>query len=114
MKIIKAVFDDDKFEARITFEDATQFIINCPAAEKQADLKLNEFTRPDMFNLREKHTVRYTQLLLNGKLQEYLDNKYLERKTRLDFRIAQWSKRYPDMSESQIFSLIRECEMYGD
>ena len=39
MKIIKAVFDDDKFEARITFEDATQFIINCPAAEKQADLK---------------------------------------------------------------------------
>lgn len=53
-------------------------------------------------------------MALNGTLQNYCDTIERSDSTTQNTLYKQYKERYPDMSDEQIRSRVRECQMYGE
>ena len=110
MKIKLAIFNDDINCVEIYFDDLTVVTLYTPDIED--DLNTTMYTRSQLELLAENSPLEYAYLVLSGKIQEYLNSLSSESKDTSNTIREQYKKRYPDMSDTQIDNLVRECSMY--
>jgi len=116
MKIKSAVFNDDTndIEVEIYFGDdakaTTPIKLYTPDIEDSFDT--SPYVSSQLRLLAENSPTEYAELVLTGKMQNYINLCATENKSTSDIIREQYKKRYPDMSDTQIDSLIQEIYMY--
>lgn len=110
-KIKRAIYNVDTASVEIYFNDLTTIRLYTPEIEKS--LHTTIYTRSQFQLLADTNPLEYARLILSGEMQNYLDLlKEENRSISNDIRL-QLKERYPDMSDTQIDSLVREYRMYN-
>ena len=115
MKIKSAVFNDDTndIEVEIYFDDdKTTTPIKLYTPDIEDSFTASPYVRSQLILLAEKSPTEYAELVLTGKMQNFINLCATENKSTSDIIREQYKKHYPDMSDAQIDSLIQEHNMY--
>lgn len=110
MKITKCEYNWDDGTVDIHFSDGTKITILFRAVEKE--LECSPEASDKLYDIAIEKPLEYAQMVLDGTIKEYCNLLDRSRHSGDDILFHQYEKRYPDMSEAQIRSLIRECQMY--
>lgn len=84
--------------------------ILCKAVRRE--LECSPETIDKLYDIAIEKPFEYVQMVLDGTIKEYCDLLDRSRHSNDDILFHQYKKRYPDMSDEQIRSLIRECQKY--
>ena len=112
MKVKFALFNIDTACVEIYFDDENFTILSFYTPDIEDSLHTTPYTLSQLELLAETNPIEYAELILTGKMQDYLDliaegNRDTSRTIR-----KQLERHYPDMSDVQIESLVREYAMY--
>jgi len=110
MKIKFASFNDDTNCVEVVFSDIASVNLYTPDIED--NLHTTMYTRSRLESLAENNPIEYAEMVLNGTIQNYLDLLAQENKNTSNTIREQYRKHYPNMSDTQIDSLIQEHNMY--
>ena len=96
----------------IIFRDGTKMSLFCKDVESELECGIE--ANGKLQALKIEKPLEYAQMALNGTMQDYCNsiNRSLAKSQNILFR--QFKECYPDMSDEQIMSLVRECQMYGE
>ncbi|MFT9078652.1 DUF6061 family protein [Ethanoligenens sp.] len=109
MKIIKCEYNWDDGTVEVFFSDNTKLSLLCKEIEAEIDGSIAALGRLEALKI--EHPLEYAQMALNGEMQEYCRSIDRSAASREDNLFHQYRKRYPDMSDAQIRSLIHEIQM---
>ena len=112
MKILKCKYNWNDGTVDIIFCDGTKLSLLCKGVE--SELKCGIEVRDKLQALKFENPLEYAQMALGGTMQEYCDSIDRSLTTSQNILFQQYRERYPDMSDEQIMSLVRECQMYGE
>ena len=112
MKIVKCDYNWDNGTVDIIFSDGTKMALLCRGIEAEIEGSLEVMGRIEA--LKVECPLEYAQMALNETMQEYCRSVDRSSAVSADIVFRQYKKRYPNMSEAQIRSLIRECQMYDN
>ena len=112
MKILKCNYNWNDGTVDIIFRDGTELSLLCNGIENE--LKCGIEARDKLQALKIEKPLKYAQMALNGTMQEYCDSIDRSLGASQNILFKQYKERYPDMSDEQIMSLVRECQMYGE
>ena len=90
--------------------DGTKISLVCSEIEAEITGSMNAMGRLEA--LKVENPIEYAQMALDGSMQKYCDLIDDCNREQASTIFAQYKKRYPDMSDAQINSLIREFQMY--
>lgn len=110
MKITKCEYNWDDGTVDIFYSDETKIAILCKAV--RAELECTPETSDKLYDIAVNEPLEYVQMVLDGTIKEYCDLLDRSRHSNDDVLFHQYKKQYPDMSNEQIRSLIREFNMY--
>lgn len=112
MNTIKCKYNWDDATVDVLFSDGTKVALLCKGIE--ADLNIGIKAQGKLQALKVEKPSEYAVMALNGTLQDYCDTIDRSDSTSQNTLYEQYRERYPDMSDEQIRSLVRECQMYGE
>ncbi|AKB81399.1 hypothetical protein MSBR3_0821 [Methanosarcina barkeri 3] len=112
MKIIKCKYNWDDGTVDVFFSDRTKLSLICKEIEAEIDGSIAAIGWLEALKI--GHPLEYAQMVLNGVMQEYCRSIDRSEASSEDILFYQYKKRYPDMSDSQIQSLVREAQMYNE
>lgn len=112
MNTIKCKYNWDDGTVELLFSDGTTVALLCKGVE--ADLSIGIKAQGKLQALKVEKPSEYAVMALNGTLQAYCDTIDRSDSTSQNTLYEQYKERYPDMSDEQIRSLVRECHMYGE
>lgn len=112
MEIKSALFNNDNNCVEIYFDDENFTVIKLYTPDIENELQTTIYTRSQLDLLAEKNPLEYARLILAGEFQDYLDALAEENEETSSTIRKQLMAHYPDMSDSQIDSLVREYRMY--
>ena len=112
MNTIKCKYNWDDGTVELLFSDGTTIALLCKGIE--ADLSIGINAQGKLNALKVEKPSEYAVMALNGTLQDYCDIIERSDSTAQNTLYKQYKERYPDMSDEQIMSLVRECQMYGE
>lgn len=112
MKNLKCKYNWDEATVDILFSDGTKVALLCKGIE--ADLNIGIKAQGKLQALKVEKPLEYAVMALNGTLQDYCDTVDQSDNTSQSILFQQYKERYPNMSDEQIMSLVRECQMYGE
>ena len=112
MNTIKCKYNWDGATVDILFSDGTKVALLCKGIE--ADLNIGIKAQGKLQALKVEKPSEYAVMALNGTLQDYCDTIDRSDSTSQNTLYEQYRERYLDMSDEQIRSLVRECQMYGE
>lgn len=112
MNTIKCKYNWDEATVELLFSDGTKVALLCKGIE--ADLSIGIKAQGKTELPQGGKTVEYAVMALNGTLQDYCDTIDRSDSTSQNTLYEQYKERYPDMSDEQIMSLVRECQMYAE
>lgn len=112
MNTIKCKYNWDEATVELLFSDGTKVALLCKGIE--ADLSIGIKAQGKLNALKVEKPSEYAVMALNGTLQDYCDTIDRSDTTSQNTLYEQYKERYPDMSDEQIRSLVRECQMYGE
>lgn len=72
MKLISCVFNFDTANVDLLFDDGSSLVIDCTAIENQYGTTMQRRSELDWLIYNEP--LSYAQMLLDGKMEEYLHN----------------------------------------
>ena len=110
MKITKCEYNWDDGTVDIYYSDGTKIAILCKAVRTELECSLE--TSDKLYDIAINKPFEYAQMVLDGTIKEYCDLLDQNRQSNDDVLFHQYKKCYPDMSDEQIRSLIREFHMY--
>ena len=105
MNTIKCKYNWDEATVELLFSDGTKVALLCKGIE--ADLSIGIKAQGKTELPQGGKTVEYAVMALNGTLQAYCRSGSTSPNT----LYKQYKERYPDMSDEQIRSLVREWQM---
>ena len=112
MKILKCNYNWNDGTVDIIFSDSTKLALLCKGIESEINCGIE--ARGKIQALKIEKPLEYAKMALNGTMQEYCDSIDHSLSTKQNILFQQYKERYPDMSDEQIMSLVRECQMYGE
>ena len=112
MNTIKCKYNWNEGIVELLFSDGTTVALLCKSIE--ADLSIGIKSQGKLNALKVEKPLKYAVMALNGTLQDYCDTIDRSDSTTQNTLYEQYKERYPDMSDEQIMSLVRECQMYGE
>lgn len=112
MNTIKCKYNWDEATVELLFLDGTKVALLCKGIE--ADLNIGIKAQGKLQALKVEKPLEYAVMVLNGTLQAYCDTIDRSDSASQNTLYEQYRRRYPDMSDEQIKSLVRECQMYGE
>ncbi len=112
MNTIKCKYNWDDGTVELLFSDGTKVALLCKGIE--ADLSIGIKAQGKLNALKVEKPSEYAVMALNGTLQAYCDTIDRSDGTSQNTLYEKYRRRYPDMSDEQIRSLVRECQMYGE
>ena len=112
MKNLKCKYNWNDGTVDIVFSDGTKVALLCKGIE--SDLNIGIKAQGKLQALKVEKPLEYAVMALNGTLQAYFDTIDRSDHTSQNTLFQQYKERYPDMSDEQIMSLVRECQMYGE
>ena len=110
MKITKCEYNWDDGTVDLHFPDGTKIAILFRAVEKE--LECSPKASDKLYDIAIEKPLEYAQMVFDGTIHEYCDLLDRSRHNNDDTLFHQYKKRYPDMSDEQIRSLVRESQMY--
>ena len=112
MKNLKCKYNWDDATVDVLFSDGTKIALLCKGIE--ADLNISIKAQGKLQALKVEKPLEYAEMALNGTMQKYCDSVECSLSESQNILVQQYKERYPDMSDEQIMSLVRECQMYGE
>lgn len=112
MKILKCNYNWNGGTVDIIFSDSTKLSLLCK--EIEIELKCGIEARGKLQALKVEKPLEYAKMALDGTMQEYCDSIDRSLAASQNILFRQYKECYPDMSDEQIMSLVRECQMYGE
>lgn len=110
MKITKCEYNWDEGTVDLHFSNETKIAILFRAVEKE--LECSPEASDKLYDIAIEKPLEYAQMVFDGTIKEYCNLLDRSRHSNDDVLFHQYKKRYPDMSDEQIRSLIRESQMY--
>ena len=110
MKIVKCEYNWDDGTVDIIFWDGTKIALICREIEAKLEGSLEAMGRIE--SLKVESPLEYAQMALNETMQKYCRSIDKSSASSENILFHQYKKRYPDMSDAQIRSLVREYQMY--
>lgn len=110
IKITKCEYNWDDATVDIFYSDGMKISILCKAVK--TELECSPETSDKLYDIAIERPLEYAQMIFDGTIGEYCDLLDRSRHSNDDTLFHQYKKRYPDMSDEQIRSLIRESQMY--
>ena len=110
MKIAKCEYNWDDGTVDIFYSDGAKIAILFNAVK--TELECSPETSDKLYDIAINEPLEYAQMVLDGTIKEYCNLLDRSRHSNDDILFHQYKKRYPDMSDEQIRSLIREFQMY--
>ena len=112
MKILKCNYNWNGGTVDIVFSDGAKLSLLCKGIE--SDLNCGIEAMGSIQALKVEKPLEYAKMALDGTMQEYCDSIERSLSVSQNTLFQQYKERYPDMSDGQIMSLVRECQMYGE
>lgn len=112
MKILKCNYNWNDGTVDIIFSDGTKLSLLCKGIESELDCGIE--ARDKIQALKVEKPLEYAKMALEGTMQEYCNSIDRSLSASQNTLFKQYKERYPDMSDEQIISLVRECQMYGE
>ena len=112
MKILKCNYNWNDGTVDIIFRDGTKLSLLCKGIE--IELKCGIEARDKLQALKIEKPLVHAQIALDGTMQEYCDSIDRSLAASQNILFQQYKEHHPDMSDEQIMSLVRECQMYGE
>ncbi len=111
MKILSCKYNWENGTVDIFLDDKRKISLLCEAAESEIVCSIEAKER--LQDLRVTKPLEYAKMLLDGTAAEYCKSIDRTKNYGQSVLFRQYKERYPNMSDEQIFSLIRECQIYG-
>ncbi len=111
MKILSCKYNWDNGTVEIVLDDGRKTSLLCETAESEIMCSFEAKER--LQDLRVTKPLEYAKMLFDGTAAEYCKSIDRTKNYGQSVLFRQYKERYPNMSDEQIFSLIRECQMYG-
>lgn len=112
MKILKCNYNWNDGTVDIFFRDGTKLALLCKGIESELNCGIE--ARGKLQALKVEKPLEYAKMALNGTMQEYCNSIERSLSASQNTLFKQYKERYPDMSDEQIMSLARECQMYRE
>lgn len=110
MKITKCEYNRDDGTVDICYSDGTKIAILCKAV--RTELECSPEASDKLYDIAIENPLEYAPMVFDGTIKEYCDLLDRNRHRNDDILFHQYKKRYSDMSNEQIRSLIREFQVY--
>ena len=112
MKNLKCKYNWNDGTVDLLFLDGTKISLLCKGIE--ADLNIGIKAQGKLQALKAEKPFEYAVMALNGTMQSYCDTIDRSDHTSQHTLFQQYKERYPDKSEEQIMSFLRESQMFGE
>lgn len=111
MKVKKCLYNRDDGTVDLYAADGTKISLICSEIESEITGSMNAMSRLEA--LKAENPIEYAQMALDGSMQKYCDLADGCNRKQASTLFEQYKKFFPDMSDAQINSLIREFQMYN-